>query len=148
MKKAIVLFDTKFGNTEKIAQALALGMEKQGVNVDCTNIENVKIDKLTEFDLIAVGGPTHGFGMSAPMKTFIKKLENSNLKNRRAFAFDTKTGSRFWGSAAKGIEKRLERKGMVIVKSHTSAIVEGLKGPLQEGMEKKFEKIGAELANI
>lgn len=147
MKKAIVLFDTKFGNTEKIAKALALGMEKQGINVDCINVENAQIDKLSEYDLIAIGGPTHGFGMSAPMKTFIKKLENLNLRNKSAFAFDTRTGSRFWGSAAKGIEKRLKGIGMVIVKPRSSAIVKGLKGPLQEGAEKKFEQIGTELAD-
>ena len=147
MKKAIVLFDTKFGNTEKIAKALALGMEKQEIEVDCVNVENAQIDTLAEYDLVAIGGPTHGFSMSAPMKTFVKKLENLNLKNKSAFAFDTRTGSRFWGSAAKSIEKRLKGIGMVIVKSRSSATVKGLKGPLQEGMEKKFEKIGAELAN-
>ena len=147
MKKAVVLFDTKFGNTKKIAKALALGMEKQGIEVDCVSVENVQIDTLTEYDLVAIGGPTHGFGMSAPMKTFVMKLENLNLKNKSAFAFDTRTGSRFWGSAAKGIEKRLKGIGMVIVKPRYSAIVKGLKGPLQEGAEKKFDQIGTELAD-
>ena len=112
MKKAIVLFDTKFGNTEKIAKAIALGIKKQEIDVDCINIENVQINKLAEYDLIAIGGPTHGFGMSKPIKTFIEKLEPLNLRNMLAFAFDTKTGSRFWGSAAKGIEKRLKKLGL------------------------------------
>jgi len=35
MNKAIVISDTKFGNTEKIANLLARGMEKQGAKVDC-----------------------------------------------------------------------------------------------------------------
>ena len=147
MKNAIVLFDTKFGNTEKIAKALALGIEKQEINVDCVNVENVQISKLAEYDLIAIGGPTHGFGMSEPIKTFIRKLEKLNLRDKSAFAFDTKTGSRFWGSAAKGIEKKLIGLGMTIVKPHSSAIVKGLKGPLKEGMEKKFEQIGVALAS-
>ena len=147
MKKAIVIFDTKFGNTEKVAKALALGIGKQGIDVYCVNVEKVQIDKLAEYDLIAIGGPTHGFGMSAPMKVFIKKLENLNLRNKSAFVFDTRTGSRFWGSAAKGIEKRLEGIGMVIVKPRSSATVKGLKGPLQEGAEKRFEQIGTELAD-
>ena len=148
MKKAVVLFDTKFGNTEKIAKALASGIGKQGIDVDCINIENFQIDRLEEYDLIAIGGPTHGFGITAPMKIFVKKLESLNLKNKSAFAFDTRTGSRFWGSAAKGIEKRLKGVGIAIVKPRSSAIVKGLKGPLQEGMENKFEQIGAELARI
>ena len=145
MKKAIVLFDTKFGNTERIAKALALGIEKQGIDVDCVNVENVQIDKLSEYDLIAIGGPTNGFGMSEPTKRFIKKLESLNLRNKSAFAFDTKTGSRFWGSAAKGIEKRLKKLGLNVVKPYASAIVKGLKGPLEDDMERKFTQIGTEL---
>jgi len=145
LKKAIVLFDTKFGNTERIAKALALGIEKQGIDVDCVNVENVQIDKLSEYDLIAIGGPTHGFGMSEPTKRFIKKLESLNLRNKSAFAFDTKTGSRFWGSAAKGIEKRLKKLGLNVVKPYASAIVKGLKGPLEDDMERKFTQIGTEL---
>ena len=105
MKKAIILFDTKFGNTKKIAKALALGMEKQGIKVDCVNVENVQVDILAEYDLVAIGGPTHGFGMSAPMKTFVKKLENLNLKNKSAFAFDTRTGSRFWEAPQKVLKR-------------------------------------------
>ncbi len=30
MKKAIVIYDTRFGNTEKIAKALARGLENKG----------------------------------------------------------------------------------------------------------------------
>lgn len=146
MTKSIVIYHTKFGNTEKIAKALALGIEKQGSDVDCINVENVQIDKLSVYDLIAIGGPTHGFGMSAPIKTFIEKLEQLNLRNKSAFAFDTKTGSRFWGSAAKGIEKRLTKLGLNIVKPRTSAIVKGLKGPLEDGMESNFTQIGTELS--
>jgi len=80
-------------------------MEEQGIVVDCVKVEDAQTDKLTEYDLLAIGGPTHGFGVSKPMKTFIEKLEHVDLRDKKAFAFDTKTGSRFWGSAAKGIEK-------------------------------------------
>ena len=114
--------------------------------MDCVNVEKVQMDMLAEYDLIAIGGPTHGFGMSKPMKTFIKKLELLNLRNKSAFAFDTKTGSRFWGSAAKGIEKQLKKLGLKIVKPSSSAIVKGLKGPLEEGAEETFKQIGTDIA--
>ena len=114
--------------------------------MDCVYIEDVQIDTLHEYDLLVIGGPTHGFGMSKPMKNFIKELEHVDLRDKKAFAFDTKTGSRFWGSAAKGIEKRLKRLGLNIVKPYASAIVKGLKGPLQNGIDEKFTQIGTELA--
>ncbi|UCH37176.1 MAG: flavodoxin domain-containing protein [Candidatus Bathyarchaeota archaeon] len=147
MTKALVIYHSQFGNTEKIAQTIALKMKEQGIDVDCIKVEETQLDKLTEYDFLAIGGPTHGFGMSKPMKEFFEKLNSVNLQNMNAFAFDTKNRSRFWGSAAKGIEKRLKKRGLNIIKSASSAIVKGLKGPLQEGMIEKFERIGTELAD-
>ena len=145
-KKAVVIYDTKFGNTEKIAKAVARGIEEQGVTVACLKVEDVDPDTLGEYDFLALGGPTHGFGISKPMKDFLTKLETGDLRAKRAFAFDTKFGSRFAGSAAKGIENRLKTLGMNIVRSRSSAFVKGPKGPLDENMIEKFRKIGVELA--
>ena len=108
MSKAIVIYHTKFGNTEKIAKALARGMEKQGVKVDCVKADEVDVDKLVEYDFLAIGGPTHTFGVSKPMKAFLEKLKSVNIKGKKAFAFDTKYKSRWAGSAGKGIEKMLK----------------------------------------
>lgn len=145
--KAIVIYDTQFGNTETIAKALASGMTEQKVGVDCIKVDNVQIGTLQKYDLLAIGGPTHGFGMSSPMKAFMKKLQHVDLRDKKAFAFDTKNRSRFWGSAAKGIEKRLKKFGMNIVMPCASGIVNGLKGPLQDGTEAKFKKMGIELVS-
>jgi len=147
MKRAIVIYDTKFGNTEKIARALARGMEKQGVKVDCVKTDEVDIDKLVEYDLLAVGAPTHVRGVSKPMKALLEKLKSVDIKGKKAFAFDTKLKSWWAGSAGKRIEKTLKRLGMSIVKPHSSAIVTGNEGPLKDGMEETFEKIGGEMQN-
>jgi len=150
MKKAIVICDTRFGNTEKIARALARGMEKQGVKVDCVKVDEVDVDKLVEYDFLAIGGPTHIHGVSKPMKAFLEKLRSVDIKGKKAFAFDTKVRSWWAGSAGKGIEKKLKRRriGMSIVKPHSSAIVTGREGPLEEGMEEMFEQIGVEIAEL
>jgi len=148
MKRAIVIYNTKFGNTEKIAKALARGMEKGGVKVDCVKADEVDVNKLGEYDFLAFGSPTHAFGTSKPMKTFLEKLKSVNLKGKKAFAFDTKFKSWLAGSAAKGIEKRLRGFGMIIVKPYASAIVKGSEGPLAEGMEESFEKVGSEIATL
>ncbi|MHA2406374.1 MAG: flavodoxin family protein [Candidatus Hermodarchaeia archaeon] len=148
MKKAIVIFDSKFGNTEKVARALASGLDEPGIVVECINVKNVQIDTLPDYDLLAVGGPTHGFGMSKPVKEFFKQIGNIDLREKNAFAFDTKNPPRYWGSAAKGIEKRLVKLGMKIVRSRLSAFVEGLKGPLHENSEETFRKIGVEIAKL
>lgn len=145
MKKAIVIYDTKFGNTEKVARALALGMEKEGIMIDCAKLDKIEIGRLAEYDLLAIGGPTHAFGASKPMKNFLKKLKGINLEHKNAFAFDTKNKYRWAGSAGKNIEIRCKKLGMRIVKPHVSAIVKGMEGPLEEGTEEMFERIGAEI---
>ena len=149
MTKAIVVYDTKFGNTEKIAKVLAEGIKAQGVEVDCVKVGEFQINKLKEYDLLVIGGPTQWFGISKPMKDFLDKLESAEISGKKAFAFDTKLKSeraRFAGSAGKGIEKRLKKLQMSIVRPHASAIVKGIKGPLEEGMEEKFKEIASEIA--
>ncbi len=146
MKKAIIVYDTKFGNTERIAKALASGMEEQGISANCLKTDEADINRLDEYDLLAVGGPTHAFGTSQPMKAFLKRLEGVDLGGKKAFAFDTKMKSRFAGSAAKRIEKALKHLRMDVVRSHASAIVKGSEGPLENGMEDTFRQIGAEIA--
>jgi len=146
LKKAIVMYDSKFGNTEKIAKALSEGMKKEDLDVDCLRIDNVDPGKLAEYEILAIGAPTQMFGISKPMKEFLEKLENVNLRNKKAFAFDTRLKSRFAGSAAKGIEKQLKKLQMTIIKPYASAIVKGNEGPLEEGAEEKFTQIGSEIA--
>jgi len=145
-RKAIVIYDTQFGNTEKIAKALASGIKGQGVQVDCVKVDVVDVNKLAEYDLLAIGGPTLAFGMSKPMKDLLGKLEGIELRGKKAFAFDTKVRFAFSGSAAKGIEGKLKGLGMSIVRPCSSAIVKGKEGPLEEGAEEAFNHIGAEIS--
>ncbi len=146
MSRVVIIYDSKFGNTEKVARVLAEGMKEQRVNVDCLRIDKVDTGKLGDYDLLVIGGPTHAFGLSGPMKDLLRKLENVNVSGKRGFAFDTKFKSRLAGSAGKRIEKKLKKLGMNIVKSHISAIVKGAEGPLEDGTEERFKQIGAYMA--
>ena len=147
MRKAVVIYDSRFGNTERIANALAEGMKEQGVKVDCIKVDKVDVSKLSEYDLLAIGGPTHMRGVSEPMKAFLEKLRSVDMKGKKAFAFDTKVQAWWAGSAGKGIEKGLKRLRMSIVKPRSSAIVTGREGPLKEGMKELFKQVGVEIQN-
>lgn len=147
-RHGIVIFDSKYGNTENIAKSLAGGLVRAGVETVCTNASDVKLESLSEFDLIAIGGPTQMFTASKPMKDFLLKLEEvRGLKERFGFAFDTRFGNPLAGSAAKFIEKKLETIGLNIITPRQSAIVEKTEGPLEEGEMEAFERIGYEIGN-
>ena len=148
MRKAVVIYDTKFGNTEKIARALSEGLRKEGLVVDCLKIDAVDPGRLGECDLLAVGAPTQAFRMSRPMREFLEELQNVDLRGKKGFAFETRLKSRFAGSAANGIEKKLKELGVTIIRDYASAIVGGTEGPLEENAEKRFEQIGSEIVKM
>ncbi len=147
MGKALVVYHTVYGNTEKVAKALAKGLENGGVDVDCVRVDAVEFDKLSGYDLLVVGGPTHNLGASKPIQEFLERFKSvSGLGGKKAFAFDTKYKSMFAGSAGAKIEGKLKSLGLMIVKPHASAIVKGKEGPLEEGAEETFKQLGSELA--
>ncbi|AIC14611.1 flavodoxin family protein [Nitrososphaera viennensis] len=161
--KAIVLFDTLFGNTEKIAHSVTKGLQKAGVEAECVNIRAANVEKLHEYDLLALGAPTQYFTASKSMKDFLDRMVELDLKGRCSFAFDTKLDSFMAGSGAKFIEKRLRESGLDIIRKRGSALVIGQKQKeakkdtlsnatgkvvLKEGMENQFEAIGEELGEL
>ena len=153
---AIVLYDTLFGNTQKIAVSIAKGLQNAGVDTQALNIKVANADTLRVCDLLALGAPTQYFTASKPLKEFLARLEGVDLRGKRGFAFDTKLESRLSGSAAKFIEKKLIEKGVQIIRPRASAIVIGQKAKtarageatLKEGMEAHFESIGKELGAL
>jgi menaquinone-dependent protoporphyrinogen IX oxidase len=145
-RSGIVVFDTKFGNTEKIAKSIAAGLKRSGVAVECAGVSEVDPEMLKDHGLIVVGAPTQAFTASKPMKEFIDRLESvDGLAGKKFYAFDTKLPSRFSGSAARYIESKLERMGLQSAGPRSSAIGRGSVFKLDEGEEKRFELIGFEL---
>ena len=147
MVKALVVYYSMYGNTEKIAKFLAAGLESGGVKADVVKVEAVKFDELAEIDLLCVGSPVHAWNASKPVKEFLERLKSvEGLTGKKAFAFDTKMKSRLAGSAGDKIEKKLKDLGLIIAKHSESAIVMGREGPLEESAEETFRQIGSELA--
>jgi flavodoxin len=107
--KACVIFDTRYGNTERIARSFETGLKEAGVQTVCTNAKEANLESLKEYDLIAVGAPTEKITASESIKEFLEKLKNTtDLSGMFGFAFDTKLSYPLTGSAAKYIEKELK----------------------------------------
>jgi flavodoxin len=148
--RTCVIFDTRYGNTEKIAKSFETGLKEAGVQTVCVNARDVAIDSLKQYDLICVGAPTEWLTASKPMKEYLGKLKSTDLSGKHGFAFDTKFDAPLSGSAAKFIEKELKNLGLQIIAPRQSAIVLGLKkeeggARLKEGEEKRFEQIGLQV---
>ena len=126
-RRALVLLDSRFGNTQRVAEALARGLtQTPGVVAECRPIAQALEGRLREYDLIAIGGPTEVLSASKPMKAFLEQLPGPALRGRLGFAFETKLDGHLSGSAGKFIERRLKQLGMEIVRPHATAIVRGM----------------------
>lgn len=68
-ERGIVVFDSKSGNTEKVARSLASGLKMAGVRATCVNAKDVQVGSLIEYDFVAVGAPTQAFTASKQSKT-------------------------------------------------------------------------------
>jgi flavorubredoxin len=158
--KAIVIYHSRYGNTERIAKSLAIGLkEASGIqDAVCFSIRDIVLssavddNSLEQYDIICIGAPTEGFSAPKPIKEFLVKLKRLNLVGKHGFAFDTKVDSKLSGSAAKFIEKELKSQGLQIVAPRQSAIVFALKemgsitdARLKEGEDERFEQIGLQL---
>ena len=62
--RALVVFESMFGNTEKVAGAVARGLQLEGVDAGLVEVHAAPHRLAADLDLLVVGGPTHAFGMS------------------------------------------------------------------------------------
>ncbi len=141
--KALVVYDSVYGNTEKIALAVA-GALGSPDEVKALKSAEADISDLVGLDLLVVGSPTQGGRPIQPTKTFLGKISPESLQNIRVTSFDTRiseSDSGFWvrlilkifGYAAGRIESKLKAKGGNPVTGPEGFIVEGTEGPLKEG---------------
>jgi len=61
--KALVVYESLFGNTEGVAQAITRGLSAH-LDVEMVDVTKAPSTITDPFDLIVVGGPTHAFSMT------------------------------------------------------------------------------------
>jgi len=136
----LVVYDSMYGNTEKIAQAIGTA-----IGATVLHVNQVKEEHLTGLDILIVGSPTQAFQPLKSMKTFLKDLPAGSLKGVKIASFDTRAdlgevGSKLlsflvklFGYAAEPIQAKLVRKGGIKVTTPAGFFVHGKEGPLKEG---------------
>jgi hypothetical protein len=164
MSRAMVVFESMFGNTEVIAHAVADGLAST-MGVDVVEVGAAPAALPDDLDLLVVGGPTHAFGLTRPAtrqdaaRQAGHALVSSGLGLREwledlqpgdglpAAAFDTKVRRpHLPGSAAHGADRRLRRLGARTIVRPESFWVSGTPGPLLEGEVERARQWGSRVA--
>lgn len=145
---ALVIYDSLYGNTEKIAQAVAAALGP-AEDAGLLRVGDVKPEHLAGLTLLVVGSPTQRFSATPAVTGLLKELPAGSLKGVRVAAFDTRFPQRviaktpalaffvkLWGRSAWGathIARGLTQKGGELAAPPEGFYVDGTEGPLLDG---------------
>ena len=164
MTRALVVYESMFGNTRSIAQAVAEGLSAE-IETDTVEVGAAPTSVPEDVTLLLVGGPTHAFGLTrartredagrqagGPVISDRTGLREwlSELDRRPGLptaTFDTRIEKpRAPGSAARAAERRLRRAGFTIAVPAESFYVTGTTGPLTDGEVDRARGWGEEIS--
>jgi len=131
--KTLVVYDSVYGNTEKIARAIGEAINGE---VEVVHANAVNPSGLDAYDLLVVGGPTHAGRATQAMKNFLKDIPASSIADTNVAVFDTRLTTRWvkiFGFAAGRIANSLEKLGGKLAVPPEPFYVVGGEGPLREG---------------
>jgi flavodoxin len=130
----LIIYDSTFGNTAQVAQAMADRLGEHGT-VRIALADEAGLSEMEEIDLLIVGGPTQRHGVSPAIRDLLERLPRRTLRGAGAAAFDTRYHMAAWksGSAAHRIASKLKRTGASLLVEPESFFVAEREGPLEEG---------------
>jgi flavodoxin len=130
----LVIYDSTFGNTEKIAQAIAEVMAERGP-ARTLRVSKVQSSDLEGIDLLMLGCPTHKRKPTDAVQAFLECVSRKSLSGISAAVFDTRYRKPrlLTGSAAGRLAKSLRKAGAALLTSPQSFFVLSREGPLEEG---------------
>lgn len=148
--KALVIYDSQYGNTAQIAQAIAEGLIDASSNlaeVDLRKIDDARPTQLTGFDVLIIGSPTQRFNVTTGMRDFLRDIPKNALAGVIVAAFDTRLTDEelhshgavlgklvdWFGYAAPRISESLAKHGGRVAVPPEGFYVGGTEGPLLTG---------------
>jgi len=142
--KALIVYDSVFGNTEKIAKAIGDSLaDLQSTEV--VKVSEAKLEQLQGTGLLIVGSPTRAFKPTKAIVDFLIQIPSNGLKGINVAAFDTRVNTedvnsrilngfvRIFGYAAKPIADKMQKKGGNLVLPPEGFFVKDNEGPLKDG---------------
>jgi Flavodoxin len=165
--RIVVVYESMFGNTKTIAEAIAHGLAEAS-EVAVGSVDDLSPEVVGDVGLLVAGGPTHGHGMARPgahqtiardgsyakygpvlagQESLRGWLERLPARRALAAAFDTRFAKPRWltGSAATKIAQRLRAKGYKVIGTE-SFFVQTTGGPLADGERERAIAWGRALA--
>jgi flavodoxin len=109
---ALVIYDSQFGNTERIARTIT-GMLSEFGQARAIHIDQTQPIDFQGVDLLIIGCPTQGRKPTPAMQSFLENVSPKSLSGLAVVCFDTRIRGPLWiwGSAAKVMDTKLREMG-------------------------------------
>lgn len=141
--KVLVMYDSYFGNTERVAQAVA-SVFGNPPDVEVRKVDQVQPSQLSGLGWLILGSPTRGFRPSDATARFLAAIPTDGLAGVHAAVFDTRIPEskmlgflrfivKYTGYAAEKMASALEKRGAKVVAQPGRFYVLASEGPLMDG---------------
>jgi flavodoxin len=148
--KVLIVYETKYGNTQKCAEAIGEVLEGAGNEVTVNKVDTVQMDSIKDYGAIVVGSPTYASSPARSIKKFISSLKVE--PGTKVVVFDTHSGDGVstGGAMRKSMEKMekqiAKNANLTKIMTGLKIAVNGIKGPLVEGELEKCKAFAKEIA--
>jgi flavodoxin I len=140
--KALVLYDSAYGNTEKVANVIA-ETARLSAEVRSLLVKDINEADISSADVIFIGSPTQGGRPTPGVQEFLHSIQPELLENKNVAVFDTRFAvddhglglkllMKSIGFAAPKIAASLAKKGTHILGEPIGFIVNDKEGPLAD----------------
>jgi flavodoxin len=144
--KTLVVYDSMYGFTEKIARAIGSGIADE---VKVKRVSDTNLSEVEDSDLLIIGSPTQGGRMLKPLQQWFDNLPETTIKGKKTAAFDTRIPAKWvklFGYAAGKISESLKKKGANLIVEPEGFLVKAAKGPLVDGEEERAKVWGIKIS--
>ena len=149
LTRIIVVYESVFGNTERVAETIGEGMKEiEGTEVVVKKTKDVEPGEVLNYDVILIGSPNHMGGPTRSVKKLIDALGKLGLEGKKGAVFDTYVRS-YVGKAVRKMEKRINEKvpGLKLIADGLSTKVVGLgRGHVAENELPRCVEFGSKIA--
>lgn len=149
MPKAIVVYESKWGNTRRVAETIVEGLkEVPGTEPALSHFKQVDPARLADFDAIVIGSPNHIGTATWGIRRFINKLGRPELEGKLITFFDTCLPGQD-SKAVRKMEERARKKAprLEVASPGLSIRVDKMKGPISEGELSRCREFGNRIAD-
>jgi len=148
MKRVLIIYDTQFGNTRKLALEIAAAIQEIGeITTKVVNGNGLDSEDLSEYDAVLFGGPTRAFRATRGSLNAIKIASRIGLNGKVVSIF----GTYMLGKQSRGVKgmENLIRKvapEALLISPGLSSKVDGVRGPINVEEIPKAHEFGRALA--